>query len=150
MPPASRARGRSAGWTVGTREVHSAGHLPGLHRVLPQGEGLGSMEPEPFRPGTRVASAIGKKEGPTMAHGPGRPRTAFVEIDPVPIREVTFLISDVECFTQLTERLGDHAALALMNRYYTMVRQTVAEHQGEEVELHGDGVVLAFACPVAA
>ncbi len=85
-----------------------------------------------------------------MAHSPGRPRDAFVELDPVPTRQVTFLISDVECFTQLTERLGDHAALALMNRYHTMVRQAVAEHQGEEVELHGDGLVLAFDCPVRA
>jgi class 3 adenylate cyclase len=83
-----------------------------------------------------------------MAHGPARPR--LFEVDPAPVRQVTFLISDVECFTQLTERLGDRAALSLMCRYYTMVRQSVVEYQGEEVELHGDGFVSVFECPVQA
>lgn len=58
---------------------------------------------------------------------------------------VTILFSDVEGFTQMTERLGDSAALRVMQRHNRIVRRELHRHDGREVELQGDGFVLVFA-----
>jgi class 3 adenylate cyclase len=68
----------------------------------------------------------------------------------VPTAEVTFLFSDVVGFTGLTRRLGDARALAVIDRHLATVRALLERHGGEQVELRGDGVLLAFDAPARA
>ena len=69
---------------------------------------------------------------------------------------VTILFSDMEGFTEMTGRLGDHSAREVIRRHNTIVREQLRIHGGREVELQGDGFLLAFsdarralACAVA-
>lgn len=61
--------------------------------------------------------------------------------------EVTLLFSDIEKSTELTEYLGDAEAYWLIERHLRLVRTWVARFHGEEVEIRGDGALLAFATP---
>jgi class 3 adenylate cyclase len=58
---------------------------------------------------------------------------------------VTLLFSDMEGFASMTERLGDLRAREVIRRHNRVVRQQLAAHGGYEVELQGDGFLLAFA-----
>ena len=60
---------------------------------------------------------------------------------------VTLMFSDMEGFTETTVRLGDTAAHRLMQTHHGIVRKQTALHGGHEVELRGDGFLLAFASP---
>jgi len=60
---------------------------------------------------------------------------------------VTLMFSDMEGFTEMTERLGDQAAHRVIQAHNTLVRREVAAHGGAELELQGDGFLLAFADP---
>ncbi|HVO26464.1 MAG TPA: AAA family ATPase [Candidatus Margulisiibacteriota bacterium] len=69
---------------------------------------------------------------------------------------VTILFSDMEGFTEMTGRLGDHGAREVIRLHNAIVREQVRLHGGREVELQGDGFLLAFsdarralACAVA-
>jgi class 3 adenylate cyclase len=63
---------------------------------------------------------------------------------------VTLMFSDMEGFTAMTERLGDAKAHAIVQEHHAIVREQTAEHKGHEVELRGDGFLLAFAEPLTA
>ena len=66
-----------------------------------------------------------------------RPHTA-------PDGTVTILFSDIEGFTQMTERLGDQRAQQVLRGHNDIVRHQVAAHGGFEVKSSGDGFMLAF------
>jgi class 3 adenylate cyclase len=57
---------------------------------------------------------------------------------------VTLMFSDMEGFTEMTESLGDLQAREVIRRHNRIVRQQLAAHGGYEVELQGDGFLLAF------
>ena len=57
---------------------------------------------------------------------------------------VTLMFSDMVGYTAMTERLGDHAALRVVQAHNEIVRREVAAHGGFEVELRGDGFLVAF------
>jgi class 3 adenylate cyclase/DNA-binding SARP family transcriptional activator/tetratricopeptide (TPR) repeat protein len=63
---------------------------------------------------------------------------------------VTFLFSDLAGSTELLQTLGDDAADTLHRRYFTVLRQALASHGGTEVKSLGDGLMAAFASPLAA
>jgi class 3 adenylate cyclase len=65
-----------------------------------------------------------------------------------PDGHVTLLFSDLANFTTMTERVGDREAHRIMALHNTMVRDVCRLHGGHEVELRGDGFLLAFADPV--
>jgi len=67
-----------------------------------------------------------------------------------PDGSVTLLFSDMEGFTEMTERLGDHDAHRVIRVHNATVRTQVHAHGGSELELQGDGFLLAFADPDAA
>jgi class 3 adenylate cyclase len=69
---------------------------------------------------------------------------------------VTLMFSDMEGFTEMTERLGDLRAREVIREHNAIVRKQLQAHGGYEVELQGDGFLLAFgsarralACAVA-
>jgi class 3 adenylate cyclase len=57
---------------------------------------------------------------------------------------VSLMFSDMEGFTAMTERLGDLKAREVIRAHNRIVREQVAAHAGHEVELQGDGFLLAF------
>jgi class 3 adenylate cyclase len=57
---------------------------------------------------------------------------------------VTLMFSDMEDFTGMTERLGDVEAHRVVQAHNGIVREQVNTHGGHEVELRGDGFLLAF------
>ncbi len=60
---------------------------------------------------------------------------------------VTLMFSDMEDFTRMTERLGDYQAREIIREHNRIVREQVQAHDGHEVELQGDGFLLAFHAP---
>jgi class 3 adenylate cyclase len=78
-----------------------------------------------------VASSFGEKR-PNLA-----PHTA-------PDGTVTLMFSDMEGFTAMTERLGDLKAREVIRDHNAIVREQLKAHGGYEVELQGDGFLLAF------
>ncbi|PPE74162.1 hypothetical protein C3942_08995 [Solimonas fluminis] len=63
---------------------------------------------------------------------------------------VTIAFSDMEGFSAMTERLGDQAAHEVIKFHNQVVRKELQRENGKEVELQGDGFLLAFADPAAA
>ena len=58
------------------------------------------------------------------------------------IRSVLF--TDIVGSTELTQRLGDVAAMELVNAHDAIVRGALAAHDGREVKHTGDGIMAAF------
>ncbi|MGH8519583.1 MAG: adenylate/guanylate cyclase domain-containing protein, partial [Panacagrimonas sp.] len=57
---------------------------------------------------------------------------------------VTIAFSDMEGFTAMTQRLGDAGAHEVIKHHNQIVRRALKRHGGLEVELQGDGFLLAF------
>jgi len=62
---------------------------------------------------------------------------------------VTLMFSDMHDFTGLTERLGDRSALRVVEDHNRIVRTQCEAHGGFEVELRGDGFLVAFPTPLS-
>jgi class 3 adenylate cyclase len=56
---------------------------------------------------------------------------------------LTLLFTDIEGSTRLLEQLGDDYATVL-DEHCTIVRQAVAEHDGQEINIAGDGFFVVF------
>ena len=61
---------------------------------------------------------------------------------------VTIMFSDMEGFTSMTERLGDVVAHRIVAQHNVIVREQLGLHGGHEIELQGDGFLLAFSSPL--
>jgi class 3 adenylate cyclase len=73
-------------------------------------------------------------------------RMPWTNDDAEPV-EVTLLCADVVGFTEMTERLGDCAALKVMRLVAGTIRELASRHRGEVLEIRGDAFLLAFASP---
>ena len=60
---------------------------------------------------------------------------------------VTLMFSDMVEFTAMTERLGDRRAHEIVGSHNAIVREQCTAHEGSEIELQGDGFLLAFPSP---
>ena len=58
---------------------------------------------------------------------------------------VTIVFSDMEGYTEMTERLGDLRAREILYAHNQIIREQVAKCGGFEVKSQGDGFMLAFA-----
>jgi tetratricopeptide (TPR) repeat protein len=58
---------------------------------------------------------------------------------------VTILFSDIERYTEMTERLGDSRSQEILHAHNAILRREVLMHRGNEVKSAGDGFMLAFA-----
>jgi class 3 adenylate cyclase len=58
---------------------------------------------------------------------------------------VTILFSDIERYTEMTERLGDTRSQEVLRAHNAILRREVDTHRGTEVKSAGDGFMLAFA-----
>jgi len=62
----------------------------------------------------------------------------------------TVLFTDIVGSTDLTQRLGDEAAMELVKEHDGVVRAAIAAGQGREVKHTGDGIMACFASAVMA
>jgi class 3 adenylate cyclase len=62
---------------------------------------------------------------------------------------VTLMFSDMAEYTAMTERLGDREALRVVRDHNKIVRAQCEAHGGFEVELRGDGFLVAFPSALA-
>jgi class 3 adenylate cyclase len=78
-----------------------------------------------------LVASLGQRKSDLVPHG-------------APDGTVTLMFSDMEGFTAMTERLGDLEAREVIRTHNAIVREQLAAHGGYEVELQGDGFLLAF------
>ena len=56
---------------------------------------------------------------------------------------LTMLFTDIVGSTRLKQLLGDHAAIALMERHHALIREILARFpEGEEMSTAGNGIKL--------
>jgi len=63
---------------------------------------------------------------------------------------VTIAFSDLEGYTELTDRLGDVRTQGVLRVHNELLREQLATYGGTEVKSQGDGFMLAFADPTEA
>jgi YVTN family beta-propeller protein len=64
--------------------------------------------------------------------------------DPFDTGVVTIMFTDVEGSTDLTRRLGDESGRRVIEEHKRIVRATIAEHDGREIDSIGDGFMITF------
>jgi class 3 adenylate cyclase len=57
---------------------------------------------------------------------------------------VTILFCDLVDYAGMTERLGDQGSHRLLHEHHRLVRQSIAKHNGREINVQGDGFMVAF------
>ncbi len=62
----------------------------------------------------------------------------------------TVLFTDIVGSTELTQRFGDDAVMALLNVHDTIVREALSAYAGREVKHTGDGIMASFCSAVSA
>ena len=62
----------------------------------------------------------------------------------------TIMFTDIVGSTELTQRLGDEAAMAVVQRHDRIVRDALRELAGREIKHTGDGIMASFFSAVAA
>jgi class 3 adenylate cyclase len=58
---------------------------------------------------------------------------------------VTILFCDMVDYAGMTERLGDQVSRQLLRDHHHLVREALVRHSGREINVQGDGFMLAFA-----
>jgi class 3 adenylate cyclase len=56
----------------------------------------------------------------------------------------TIFFSDMEGFTATTQRIGDEAAMVVLQAHDTVIRDALSAHRGREVKHTGDGMMASF------
>src|SRR5687767_14892661 len=92
------------------------------------------------RPGCRRA---GGGRG-TSRRRAGWPRWDHARVSALPAGTVTFLFTDIEGSTRLLQELGDRYR-EIVRDHRSIVRETLAAHDGREVDTQGDAFFYSFA-----
>ncbi len=96
------------------------------------------LEAEGVEPG-KVRSSIDLVTASIEARGSIDLRRATA-----PNGTVTLVFSDMEGFSEMTEKLGDAEAHRVMQTHHAIIRGELRAHGGSEIEVQGDGFLLAF------
>jgi class 3 adenylate cyclase len=130
-----RAGDRSKALELANRALDTAQEL-GMRIVVEQALALKlqaqGVDSADFKTSIDGVTAAVQRERPDL-----RPHAA-------PDGTVTLMFSDMEGFTAMTERLGDLKAREVIRQHNRIVREQLGAHGGFEVELQGDGFLLAF------
>jgi class 3 adenylate cyclase len=90
---------------------------------------------------TIIGDFIDESVGRTAAAAPPETRVAGLRI---------ILFTDLESSTALTQAVGDDKAQEVLHGHNDVVRQALADHNGEEVKHLGDGIMAGFTSAVSA
>lgn len=93
-----------------------------------------------------IRETLGRYVNPELARQCLRDRTALRLGGEV--REVAVLMSDIRGFSELSERIGPEALIALVNRYLARMTPIIVEHGGTISDFIGDGVLAVFGAPI--
>jgi len=63
--------------------------------------------------------------------------------------DVTVLFSDIQGFTPLTEELGPHGTVSLLNEYFTLMVEAIQREEGMLDKFQGDAIMAAFGIPLS-
>lgn len=105
----------------GVRELHRASHGLIPNQII---------EVDP----STVAGFLGRVTDPDGAAGE-------------PVREAGFrsiMFTDMANSSDITNSLGDDAALAILKKHHAIIRQALLAHDGREVDRAGDGFLTCF------
>lgn len=109
----------------------------GTEPVEPANHALGTAAPY------RVLEEAPDTEEPQLAPS--------VNADDAQVRVLaTILVSDLVGSTAIAARLGDRAWTEALDGHYRLVRDTFAQHDGEEISTAGDGFLALFDRPAKA
>ncbi len=100
----------------------------------------------------------GSRRDPPGVPDPPKPPVAAASPDPEPPASgaspapapfatdgtVTILFCDMVDYAGMTERLGDQASRQLLHDHHRIVRDALARHDGREINVQGDGFMVAF------
>jgi basic membrane protein A len=62
----------------------------------------------------------------------------------------TLVFTDIVSSTEIAEEMGDRRWQELLSRHYQIIRRTLRDHQGKELDTAGDGLFARFDSPGAA
>jgi len=115
------------------REIREQ-HRSARHGSRPAPPGL------PDLPGSPVAASPEPEPPAPAASRAPEPAPAPFATDGT----VTILFCDMVDYAGMTERLGDQASRQLLHDHHRIVRGALARHDGREINVQGDGFMLAF------
>ncbi len=127
--------------------------VPGSPRIVVRGfafMGGIDVKSRPNRSGREIARAVsesvlGVVDAFTDRAAPAGPAdVAALESGAAPDGTVTVLFCDMVDYAGMTERLGDQVSRRILHEHHRIVREAVARHAGREVNVQGDGFMVAF------
>jgi class 3 adenylate cyclase len=107
----------------------------------------GPLDPQPRRPDLPETPTgpvpdpdpIPSSRSPSPSPSPSQVPAPFA-----PDGTVTIVFCDMVDYAGMTERLGDQASRQLLQEHHRLVREALARHGGREINVQGDGFMLAF------
>ncbi len=108
------------------------------------------VKSRPNRSGREIARAVSESVLGVVdafadrAAPAGPPDVAALRAGAAPDGTVTVLFCDMVDYAGKTERLGDQVSRRILGEHHRIVREAVARHAGREVNVQGDGFMVAF------
>jgi len=134
-------------------KLRDAPIVPGSPRIVVRAfavMGGIDVKSRPNRSGKEIAGAAMRRVRKTADPDPVASPTQLATLEQDIRRDlpadgtVTILFCDMVDYAGMTERLGDRASHALLLEHHRIVRDAIARHGGREINVQGDGFMVAF------
>jgi class 3 adenylate cyclase len=132
------------------RELHAQHHAyKHVDRRQRRGDSAAAARPPappapPAPPFSTSTSTSTPSSTPTPSSEPVTFEALADEPPPPNVGTVTILFCDMVDYAGMTERLGDRASRELLRHHHRIVRDALSVHGGREINVQGDGFMLAF------
>jgi class 3 adenylate cyclase/CHASE2 domain-containing sensor protein len=138
-------------WMFGATAVFEAGYvLPLIDPVIAGGLALSVMLAYRLAVTDRIERHIRKAFGQILAPAlvERMVQTRQLPAQGGELRDITVWISDLQNYTTISELLPPPKLVDFLNAVYTVVSDTIDEHDGYVAQFAGDAVVAAFGVPL--